>query len=198
MPPLTEQAHAIIRQVLRPGDIAIDATAGNGHDTRFLADLVGESGHVFAIDLQPEALHRTVALLSEAESARVHLMQRDHAELKTFIPEPHHGHVAAVMFNLGYLPGGDRSLATRTDSTLQAIRSALEITRPGGVLTIIAYPGHAGGADESIAVEGLIRDLSPLDYETTTHSAATESASAPCLFVVRKQDNQAIEVGTIE
>ena len=153
MPPLTEQAHAIIRQVIQPGDVAIDATAGNGHDTKFLAELVGKTGHVYAIDVQPEALRRTVALLNDAALSHVHLVQRDHAELKAFIPERHHGRIAAVMFNLGYLPGGDRLLATRTDSTLAAIRSALEIIRPGGILSVIAYPGHPGGGDEARAVD---------------------------------------------
>ena len=191
MPPLTEQAHVIIRQVVRSGDVAIDATAGNGHDTKFLAELVGEMGLVFAVDVQQEALQQTAALLGESASARVHLVQRDHAELKAFIPNEHHGRIAAVMFNLGYLPGGNRSLATQTDSTLKAIRSALEILQPGGILTVIAYSGHTGGADEAIAVESLMRDLSPTDYETTSHSAASESASAPCLFVVTKKGHRA-------
>lgn len=186
MPPLTEQAHAIIRQVVRPGDVAIDATAGNGHDTKFLAELVGETGQVFAFDIQPEALLRTATLLDEAALARVHLVPGDHAELKSFIPSEHHGRIAAVMFNLGYLPGGNRSLATRTDSTLKAIRSALEILQPGGVLTVIAYTGHPGGTAEAIAVESLLLDLSPADYETTRRSAASERAIAPCLFVVTK------------
>ncbi len=191
MPPLTEQAHAIIRQVVRPGDVAIDATAGNGHDTRFLAELVGATGHVYAIDVQPEALRRTVALLNDAVLAHVHLVHHDHAELKAFLPEPHHGRIAAVMFNLGYLPGGDRLLATRTDSTLKAIRSALEILRPGGVLSVIAYPGHPGGADEANAVASQLGNLSPVEFETTQYSSASESASAPCLFVVTKHVSSA-------
>jgi SAM-dependent methyltransferase len=186
MPPLTEQAHAIIRQVVRPGDIAIDATAGNGHDTKFLAELVGLSGHVFSIDIQHEALQRTAALLGEAALTQVHLMQGDHAGLKTLIPGEHHGRIAAVMFNLGYLPGGNRSLATRTDSSLRAIRSALGILQPGGILTAIAYTGHPGGSAEAVAVESLLLDLSPAEYEITQHSAASERAIAPCLFVVTK------------
>ena len=186
MPPLTEQAHAIIRQVVRPGDVAIDATAGNGHDTRFLAELVGQTGHVFAIDLQQEALQRTAALIGEAELARVQLVLRDHAELKTIIPNEHHGHVAAAMFNLGYLPGGDRSLVTQTDSTLEAIRAALEIIRPTGVLTILVYPGHWGGGSEAAAVEHLLLGLSPSQFRTTKHLAASEAPLAPCLFSVTK------------
>ena len=187
MPPLTEQAHTIIRQAVQPGDVAIDATAGNGHDTKFLAELVGETGHVFAIDLQQEALQRTAVLLGKAALVHVHLVQRDHAELKAIIPGEHHGRIAAVMFNLGYLPGGNRSLATRTDSTLEAIRSALEIIRPVGVLTVIAYPGHSGGTAEAIAVERLLLGLSPAGYETAKHLAASESPLAPCLFVVTKR-----------
>ena len=187
MPPLTEQAHAILRQVIRPGDVTIDATAGNGHDTRFLAELVGQSGHVFAIDVQPEALQQTAALLGEAALAQVHLVQRDHAELKTIIPRRHHGHVAAVMFNLGFLPGGDRSLATRTDSTVEAIRSALDLLQTGGVLTIIAYPGHSEGAGEAVAVEGLIRNLASADYATAKHAAASGKHTAPMLFAIGKR-----------
>ena len=187
MPPLTEQAHAIIRQVVRSGDVAIDATAGNGHDTKFLARLVGETGLVFAIDLQQRALQQTAALLAEAALIHIHLIQRDHAELKAIIPNEYHGRIAVVMFNLGYLPGGNQSLATRTDSTRVALCSALEILQPGGILTVIAYPGHPGGATEAIAVESLLRNLSPVDYETTKHSAASERASAPGLFVVKRR-----------
>ncbi|MEK6258882.1 MAG: class I SAM-dependent methyltransferase [Planctomycetota bacterium] len=198
MPPLTEQAHAIIRQAVQPGDIAIDATAGNGHDTKFLAELVGETGHVYAIDLQQKALQRTAALLAETTLANIHLVQGDHAELKSIIPGEHHGRIAAVMLNLGYLPGSNRSLATLTDSTLKAIRSALEILRPGGVLTVIAYSGHPDGADESFAVESLMRDLSPVDYDTAKHLAASNSTSAPRLLVVKKKGNNATDVGVIE
>lgn len=198
MPPLTEQAHAIIRLVVRPSDVAIDATAGNGHDTKFLADLVGETGQVFAIDVQQEALQQTATLLGEAALARVHLLHRDHAELKAFIPEQDHGRIAAVMFNLGYLPGGNRSLATQMDSTLKAIRSALEILQPGGILTVIAYPGHPSGVDESIAVESLMRNLSPADYETAKHSAASERAFVPCLFVVTKPVSQVSNTSGLE
>lgn len=186
MPPLTEQAHAIIRQIVRSGDVAIDATAGNGHDTKFLADLVGATGLVFAIDIQQQALQQTAALLGDAALAHVHLVQRDHTELKAIIPSEYHEQIAVVMFNLGYLPGGDRSLTTRTDSTLEAIRSALDILRPGGVLTVVAYSGHPGGAAEANAIECLLRNLSLEDYATSKHSAASDRAFAPSLFVVTK------------
>ena len=40
-------ARILLEKAVSPGDIAIDATAGNGHDTLFLAKLVGENGHVY-------------------------------------------------------------------------------------------------------------------------------------------------------
>lgn len=186
MPPLTEQAHALLRHAVRSGDVVIDATAGNGHDTKFLADLVGETGLVFAVDLQEEALQRTAALLGEATLGRVRLLRSDHAELKRIIPREHHGRTAAVMFNLGYLPGGDRTFATRVDSTMEAVRAALEILRPGGILTVIVYPGHPGGACEAQAVEGLLLDLPPVSFTTARHLSARDSSAAPSLFAVTK------------
>jgi predicted methyltransferase len=174
---LTAVAHAAVRAVLRGGETAIDATAGNGHDTRFLADLVGPSGHVFAFDVQAEALARTAS--SIGERTHVTLLARSHAEMRDAIPAEHRGRIGAVMFNLGYLPGGDHSITTRTDSTLPAIRAALELLRPGGVLTVLAYPGHPGGAEEADAVA---QELAAFDVRE--QRSEKDGPTAPRLFVV--------------
>jgi predicted methyltransferase len=172
MPRLTELAHHAVRAVLGPGDVAVDATAGNGHDTRFLCDLVGPTGHVFAFDVQPSALENAARMVEGA--SHVVLLQRDHAEMHDAIPPRFHGQVAAVMLNLGYLPGGDKSIVTRTESTLTAIRAALRLLRPGGVLTVIAYPGHPGGREEAAAVAMLLN--SP--------GIADDNPASPRLFVL--------------
>jgi predicted methyltransferase len=176
MPRLTERAHAAVRAALAPGEIAIDATAGNGHDTRFLSELVGPTGGVFAFDVQPEALAHTAASLPDATN--VTLLALDHAEMRRAVPPEHYGRVGAVMFNLGYLPGGDHSVTTRTDSTLAAIRAALELLRPGSVLTVVAYTGHPGGSEEAAAVAALLRAFGPREEGG--------GVGAPRLFVVHK------------
>jgi hypothetical protein len=157
MPQLTELAHAAVKSILLLGEIAIDATAGNGHDTRFLLECVGTRGRVFTFDLQPEALTRTANLLACAKNLT--LFARDHAEMRDAIPHELHGRVGAVMFNLGYLPDSDHSFTTQPASTLQAISAALELLRSGGVLTVLAYPGHPGGAEETEAVAKLLSEL---------------------------------------
>ena len=145
----TQQAHEIVSAVVRPGETVIDATAGNGHDTLFLAGLVGEGGRVVAFDVQEAAIASTRRRLAEAGVLeRVEPWTGSHARMAERV-EPG---IAAVMFNLGYLPGGDHGLITRTDETLRALEAAVALLRPGGVVTVVCYPGHEGGDKEAAAV----------------------------------------------
>ena len=190
MMPLTELAHTLVRAVVQPGDIAIDATAGNGHDTQFLAECVGPAGTVYSFDSQLAALAVTTVRLAAASLKNVILLQRSHAEMPSALPSVRPGTVTAVMLNLGYLPGGDKRLTTQTASTIAAIRDGLTLLAPGGLLTILAYPGHHSGADETVAVEKLLRELSPAEFHVHEPSPTTERSGAPRLFVVRKQVTQ--------
>lgn len=150
---LTETAAELLRGTLSEGDVAIDGTAGRGRDTFLLAELVGPTGRVHAFDLQAEAIASTGALLAEAGLlGRCTLHHRCHAEMSSAVPSPDHGRVGAAIFNLGYLPGGDRSVTTRTGTTLAALRTARDILRPGGRLICVCYTGHPGGEEEAEAV----------------------------------------------
>lgn len=150
---MTQLAHEIVRSVLRPGEQAIDATAGNGHDTLFLAQQVGADGRVWAFDIQPQALGSTHQRLSHHNCHHVRLIHGNHAELEMLIPATAIGHIGAVMFNLGYLPHHDHGLTTKMETTLVALCSAFNVLRPGGALTVMTYRGHPGGEEEAIAVE---------------------------------------------
>tara|TARA_R110002072_G_scaffold302354_1_gene484843 strand:+ start:8777 stop:10441 length:1665 start_codon:yes stop_codon:yes gene_type:complete len=184
VPRLTEQAQMLVRDVVQPGETVIDATAGNGHDTCFLAKAVGPEGKVFAFDVQSDALQRTSARLADIGFTNVTLLQRSHAEMKDVLPKVEHGSVAAVMFNLGYLPGGDHAVTTRTESSLDAISTALNLVRTGGTVTVLVYPGHAGGDDEASSVGRLIENLPAADFETSIRKSATTKETAPMLFIV--------------
>lgn len=186
MPPLTEQAHQIVGEVVLPGDVAIDATAGNGHDTVFLAGRVGATGRVYSLDIQAEAIEKTRARLLAADLANVELIQRDHAGLADLVPTQLRGSIRAIVFNLGFLPGGDKSIITRVGSTVKAIRSALDILMPGGVLTVIAYPGHPGGAEEAASVAEMLQQLDADDWSTEVRTSTVSNAQTPLLFVAWK------------
>jgi predicted methyltransferase len=181
---VTEVAHAAVRAVLQAGEAAIDATAGNGHDTRFLCECVGPGGRVFAFDIQPEARARTAALVGNATN--VMLLPIDHAAMREAIPSEYRGRIGVIMFNLGYLPGGNKAVRTQTESTVRAVNASLELLRPGGVLTILAYTGHPGGTEEADAVHHLLNDLPTLMFEVREVRCERDSMTAPRLFVVHK------------
>ena len=147
---VTERAQKLATEILRPGDIAVDGTAGKGRDTACLAQAVGSSGHVHAFDIQPEAIASTRNLLEAAGLLdRVSLHLRSHAELAEVLTPGQTGKVGVAIFNLGYLPGGDASIITQPASTDQAMRTAFANLRPGGRLICVAYTGHPGGPEES-------------------------------------------------
>ncbi len=181
---LTQLAQSIIRRVLRPGDSAIDATAGNGHDTLFLAQLVGETGAVIAIDRQPEAIAATQGRLSQECIGHVTLRQADHSmELRRLADEQ--VRAKAIMFNLGYLPGSDKTVTTAAQSTVTAIRAAQDLLGPGGVMTVIAYRGHIGGKEEASAIEDLISRQMLVAAAVDRIEGDQENDTSPVLFVWR-------------
>lgn len=148
---LTEHAQSLVAAVVSEGETVVDATAGNGYDTEFLLQLVGHAGRVIACDIQSEAIAATRRRCSAATNLTLH--QGDHAAILTELVEGDAFRVAAVMMNLGYLPGGDKSLTTTVDSTLSALQASLHLLRGGGILSVLAYVGHPGGKEEAAAVE---------------------------------------------
>jgi SAM-dependent methyltransferase len=138
----------------------VDATAGNGHDTAFLAQAVGPGGRVFAIDIQEAALRATAARLEGLDLLdRVTLVRGDHAGMAALLPCGARGAIALVCFNLGYLPDGDHRIVTTAEATLAALRAAAGLIRPGGALSVIAYRGHPGGWEEARAVARFVAEL---------------------------------------
>lgn len=150
---LKQLAHESLRLVLHPGAIAVDATTGNGHDTVFLARIVSPDGHVYGFDIQQQAIESTrkrLQLLGLENN--VSLKMASHARVRKYIPAEVSGKIRAVVFNLGYLPGSDKSIITQSDSTISALEVFTELLAPGGVISIMVYTGHAGGADERDAL----------------------------------------------
>lgn len=186
---LTEQAQAKIATVLSYGDYALDATVGNGNDTFFLADRVGPKGAVVGFDIQELALHRATAVLGEAQLLqRVKLVRESHHLIEKYVPEEWVGEVKAIMFNLGYLPRGDKSIITNSDTTIPALDAAVKLLAPAGRMTIVAYTGHDGGEEETHAIREWLTPLTISHYEVEMILSETEASGAPELYVVTRTD----------
>jgi predicted methyltransferase len=182
---VTELAHLIVRQSIKTGEIAADATVGNGHDTLLLAELVGPNGHVFGFDVQEAALIMTADRL--AGLSHVTLLHCGHEQLAERLPPFAKNRLAAVMFNLGYLPGGSREIATRTATTLAALEQAIGHLAIGGLITIIVYPGHSAGTDEAAAVRSRADALKAGSGFAVTRCGRINAAlPAPELLVIER------------
>ena len=183
----TQLAHQLLSDRLEGGEVVVDATAGNGHDTLFLARQVGPSGTVYSFDVQEEAIGLTRSRLEAAQiSDRVIMSETGHENLDQVIRNPHWENVSAIMFNLGYLPGGDHSITTLKETTLTALRKALEGLRNGGFLTVLCYPGHEEGLEESAEVLTFLESLDQSSFLTKNYRDAFAPDNAPFLVSVQK------------
>jgi tRNA A58 N-methylase Trm61 len=141
-------AKSLLHRAVKSGDVVIDATLGNGHDTVFLAELVGSNGKVFGFDVQQEAVETTKQRLSELGLSWVTLYHSGHENIINEVPADSHGKVTGAIFNLGYLPGSDKTIVTRPETTIAAIEQLLEIMAPEGIIVIVIYHGHVEGQIE--------------------------------------------------
>ena len=183
---LTEKVHTILTNHLKEGDQAIDATAGNGYDTLFLAEQVGPSGKVIAIDIQDSAIQSTQEKLDSAGLIdRVRLVTQDHALVLGKLIEANREKVVAITFNLGYLPGSDKRIQTSAESTEEALAASIQLLSPGGCLCVTAYRGHSGGSAEAETVEAFMRESQTEGHAVDCYIPES-SNSPPILWVLRK------------
>lgn len=174
-----------ILQHLKQGDTAIDFTMGNGQDTLFLAQTVGEEGHVLAFDIQENALKNTEKLLTDSlKYKNYQLILDSHNHLTKYFNTK----FKAGMFNLGYLPGGDKNITTKRETTLEAIHDAIEHLDKDGILSVAVYPGHAEGALEGIEIEQMLSQ-----YERkkicVTKIKIINSPTSPFFFVIETKES---------
>ena len=170
-------------RAVRAGDTVVDATMGNGKDTLFLCGLVGESGHVYAFDVQAEAVERTRERVAEAGyAARTTLLLAGHETMAQHVRVP----VQAIMFNLGWLPGAEHAVTTKTDTTLAAVRAAAELIAPGGIVTVCVYPGHEEGMSELHALRQFAAGLDVRRFNVLHHCFVNASSQTPQLILIQK------------
>lgn len=181
LPRATGLAHQLVKERLKPGDTAIDATVGNGHDTLFLAACVGSTGQVIGFDIQEEAIQRVAEKAVGLKQILLHTAC--HAGMSAYATAP----VAAVMFNLGYLPSGDKTITTQPDSTLAALEAASQLLSDGGLITLALYTGHDGGAAEAQAVEQWAASLPQESFAVAKYQFLNQRNAPPFLIAIGKR-----------
>lgn len=177
-------AAELIKGALYNGAVAVDATLGNGHDALWLCETVGEEGRVYGFDVQAQAVENSRARLEAAGVAdRATLILDGHENMGAYL-EPQSAD--AVMFNLGWLPGAQHGVTTRTETTLRATEAALGILKEEGLLAICIYPGHEEGAREREALIQWARALDERRYDVMLRCYLNQSGNPPLMLAVKK------------
>lgn len=183
-------AHSYWSQLVRIGDTIIDATCGNGYDTLKLCQLAlsGDKGTIYAFDIQKEAIDSAQQHLSLHLSAdiqqRLVFQQRCHSTFPDWI---HMESIKLIVYNLGYLPGGNKKQTTQTRTTLQSLQQAFILLQPGGMISITCYPGHAEGSQEQQSILDEVYRLSPNEW-SCCHHVWLNRKEAPSLLVIQKAE----------
>lgn len=179
--PLVTVAQEAVAPVIRSGDTVIDATVGNGFDTCFLANAVGETGSVIGYDVQDVAIEATNKRLAAQQLSNVDLRLQSHAEIATLAQVS----VSVAMFNLGYLPRAEHFVTTKSTSTIIALEAVLSRLRPGGMISILCYRGHEGGPEESAAVMNWLERNAEL-LDTRFVESTPPKPTSPILVLATK------------
>lgn len=185
-----QYAQTLLEMSVSEGDIAVDATAGNGHDTLFLAKLVGDDGYVYAFDVQKEAVDATLhRLLDNALEHRAIVLKDGHENVANYIHKP----VSAAIFNLGYLPGSNHEIVTKPNTTIQAIENLLKLLKVGGMIVLVVYHGHEGGKDERDEVIRYVSDLPQKHVHVLRYEFMNQKNDPPFIIALEKVKEFPIE-----
>ncbi|MBI5975679.1 tRNA (mnm(5)s(2)U34)-methyltransferase [Staphylococcus canis] len=177
-------AKSLIEDHVSSTSIVIDATCGNGLDTYFLAQLVPD-GYVYACDIQTTAVHNTLKRINSFNNVEVH--QISHDRIMEVIPVKHHQHIDAAMFNLGYLPKGDKTIVTQPDTTLNAINTIFNQLSPEGIIVIVVYPGHPEGKVESEKIEDVLSHFNQDNAHVLKYTFINQKNNPPYVLAIEKR-----------
>ena len=174
----------ISKEKVQEEDIVIDATMGNGNDTAFLSELVGDKGKVYAFDIQEVAVKSTRERLQRLGlEKRVELIHDGHENIEKYVDEK----VKLIIYNLGYLPKGDHKLTTKSETTIESIKKGLELLDSNGVILIVIYPGHESGRLEKLALEEFTKDIKQREFNVVNINFTNQVNNPPELICIEKR-----------
>lgn len=201
---VTAYVHQQLRPYIRRDDVVIDATMGNGYDTSFLLSCIGSEGQVVAFDIQPVALLATEQRLrkklghqidtplikhdwqlgNSIEGETYRLIYDSHQQMATYVTKE----VGCVMFNFGYLPSADKSITTEATVSLEALKQAIDLLRPKGIISLVYYTGHPGGDLERKKLMAYLQTLDWRCYDVVINRYCNHPQEPPQVcFVYRKK-----------
>jgi predicted methyltransferase len=175
MKPHIDSAKALWKEILKEDSLVVDATCGNGHDTLYLASLVPK-GHVYSYDIQSQPI---LSMTEKKGTLPITLFNKSHVDFSD-LPQ----NITLFVYNLGYLPGGDKTITTKTHTSLESVQKALHLLSPKGLISVTCYPGHEEGKKESEALVQWSQTLHPQKY-LVEQRVSLNRLNAPFLLLIK-------------
>ncbi|MGP6139835.1 class I SAM-dependent methyltransferase [Jeotgalibaca sp. A127] len=183
-----DYSHSLLKSTVSPGDTVIDATVGKGNDTILLASLVGKSGRVIGFDVQEKAIRLTrEKCLLTGLSDQVTLHHIGHEKADEFVPA--NTELGGIIYNLGYLPGSDKSITTLLESTLASIQKLLPLLRVGSLMILVVYSGHPEGETEKNGVLHFVKNLDQNEFSVLQYGFINQQNNPPFVLAIEKRKN---------
>lgn len=184
-----------LKALLKENMTTIDGTLGKGNDAKLLLDLTAPEGKLYGFDIQAQALEKTRITLQTIPAHRYQLFDCGHHNIKTCGLEP----VDFAIFNLGYLPTGDKSITTLVATTVSGLAQAFDALRVGGFLMVTVYPGHEEGSREAEAIAHWLKHQ-PQSLADVLHYEFSNHRNAPphTYLIEKRSDASLVSFGTID
>jgi len=182
-----DYAHHLLTESVQKGETVVDATCGNGYDSLFLSNIVGEKGQVLAFDIQAQAIQSTKEKLIEEERTNVTLIHDGHENLQDYLVIQKNLKIGGAIFNLGYLPRSDKTIITKGESTVKAIETLLEYLKKNGLIVIVVYYGHEGGEEEKEFLLKYLLQLNQREYSVLRYGFINQKNNPPFILAVQKR-----------
>ena len=174
-------AQGVWSKSLETAKVIVDATSGAGKDTLFLAQRMKPDAHIYAFDVQPTAMLKTKETTEEFKDGITYVLD-SHENISQVVNEK----LDLVVFNLGYLPGGDHSITTVPKVTVKAVENSMKQLAVNGVISIMVYPGHPAGKEESVHLMILLEELPKDEYSVIKCQLTNHDSTAPYLYLIEK------------
>ncbi|NLY08458.1 MAG: methyltransferase domain-containing protein [Tissierellia bacterium] len=175
---------ALFLSTLRPGDKIIDATVGNGNDTYKIAKIIGKEGHIFGFDIQEKAIDTTrkkLKLIENGPTFSLHLC--GHENVEKYVTSK----VSFIIFNLGYLPSADKTVTTKSETTIVALNKCLKLLKNGGIISVAIYPGHYEGEKELNDILSWAIDIEQKEFNISHIKFLNHKNNPPQLIIIQKK-----------
>lgn len=182
---IIEYSHHLLKQTLTTGEIAVDATCGNGNDTLFLSEMVGQKGRVIAFDIQKQAIETSKDLMAKHGRGNVDFIHDSHAKAAEILQEKDIKQIGGAIFNLGYLPRSNKKIITTGESTIQAISALRSFLKKDGIIVIVIYHGHEGGIEEKQQVLQYTENLAQEKYRVLRYGFINQKNNPPFIVAIQ-------------